>query len=151
MFGQMRQFGWSALGLAFGLATVTLLVLPSTATAGGKQDLTEYLPGNSQFAAHVDVDELRKSKYFDRAVKYLEDRTDGDDTIAGLLKGSNGFDAREDLDSIAIGLPVARVSPSRKVDRAVVSVSGDFDESQVEKFLKEEYSELSTDELDEYI
>lgn len=126
------------------------LLAPTTAAAGDdaspdSRDPLTYLPSESRFAAHVDVDSLRQSKYFEKGMTYLEERSGDDDAgIGQFLSDDEGFDLRSDLHTIAVGLPVSRVDASSEVERGTFVFSGDFDEQQIRKAVKEQQGELAT-------
>jgi len=134
-----------------GLFASLLLAIPSLPTdvrAEGADELVNYLPGDSRFAARIDVDALRGTQYFDRAIEFLEERAKQDDSVPDVLDSSAAFDPRSDLHGVAVGLPVSRISPSQNVQRAVVAVSADFQESDFAEYLEQQFSDVSTHELD---
>lgn len=150
---QFRNSGISSrLVRLFSTLLFLSLLVPSLALAGdddksaSSRALLSYLPADSQFAAQVDVEKLRKSKYFKRAYNMLEEQAKDDEKLAELIS-EDGFDIESDLSSVAIGLPVSRVSPNTGVNKGVFVMDGSFDEEKIRKLVKEEYDDLETREI----
>jgi hypothetical protein len=127
-----------------------LLALPSTALADSSAKApTGYLPADSRFAAEVDVTKLSKTKYFKQAVELFEEQTKEDAKLAKFFDADSGFDLSSDLQSLAVGLPVSRVTPSQKVEKGVFVLAGSFEADKLISMVKEEYGEMETRKLED--
>jgi len=139
----------SALLAVAGLAAASVFSAPIPARAAQADQLLEYLPHDSRFAGHVDVEALRGTKYLDRAVEFIEKRAKRDPAVPEVLGDAGAFDLRSDLDGFAVALPVSRISPGRSVDRAAVAFDTEFDESRLRALLEKRAVELSVRERDD--
>lgn len=123
--------------------------LPSLSWAADPGKLTEVVPADSRFVGHVDVDGLEKSKYFDQAVEFIKDSPQTDEEFAAFFDGTGEIDIRSDLDTLAVGLPVARLDRAKEDQRRVFALEGDFDEEKIKGLVEENYSDVSTRKLDD--
>ncbi len=141
-----------AVGLTFAFALVLAPSLASAADgdAGDAREPLAYLPGDSRFASHVDVEKLRTSKYFDQVVEYLEGRSGEEGSrgarLAGFLTGENGFDIESDLETIAVGLPVSRFKSPSTVEHGTFVLAGDFEPDTIRSLIREERDDVQSRE-----
>lgn len=131
------------------LATALLLLSASTALAGDSDEaegLMDYLPEDSRTAGVIDVQKLRKSKYFEEAFDAVEQQA-ADDEFGKLLQKQGEFDLKSDLHKMAVGMPVAQVKGQNAPDKVVFVMTGDFKRDKLNKLIEKEVDEVEKREL----
>lgn len=112
-------------------AVCAALVAPNSANAESDRSPTDLLPGASKVAVQLDVERLKKSKYFDRALEFLKSRMRQRDNYSKFFDSENGYHIGKDVARVAVGVPKGRINArSPELDRGVLVVDGNFSEEK---------------------
>ena len=118
---QSFQFLAAALLVLAGLAAV-----PSTASAQSATDLTKYLSNQNNITVGLNMQGLKKSKYFDDVIEWAKSQAGNAQALADFEKQS-GIDLEEDVDTIVVAFRTSNVgSRSRPQQEFAMAVAGDF-------------------------
>lgn len=117
-----------------------LLLLPGVANAQSSRDLARYLSAQDNAIGGLNIDELRKSKYFKQALEWAKG-SPGVQELLGFLSDA-GMDVSTDLSAVVIG--VAQINPDAKPgsDALTIALAGKIDAEKVLKALADKKIEL---------
>lgn len=130
------------------LVVCAVLFVPAAAEAesdASDRPATDLLPGASNVAVHLDVDRLKDSKYFDRALDFLETRMRERNNYSKFFDSEKGYHLGKDVSRVAVGVPNGRINPrAPEFDRGVMVVDGNFTAEKTRKLVEQGDAEVTT-------
>lgn len=115
------------------LVFASLLLIPNLANAQSSRDLAKYLSAQDNAIMGLNVDDLRKSKYFNQALEWAKGTPAGQELLTFLSDA--GMDVSTDLNAILIGM--ANITPNATPggETITVALAGNIDPEKVLKAL----------------
>lgn len=114
---------------------VVAVAAPAVAAAQSADKLTRYLPQQSQLVVGLNIEKLRKSKYYKEALTWARKGSNGG-AFLDVLENDAQIDLSKDLSSVAVSIPDTKVDKSGQQKNFTVAVSGSFDKAKLMAAIK---------------